>query len=360
MGRRAVDTTISLIVSVVVMSVLVYFFVYAVANVPVENSKRDSEETGELKDNSSDSKEAELPLCPRKPEFFITKVKVNTTPVTDFAELNRAFPDMLPGGRFVPKNCKSRQKTAVLFPYRDRERNLFLVLNNLIPFLMQQNIEFQVFIVEQAPWFDFNKCMIINIGFVEALKQGNFDCFAIHDTDFVPKDFRNYYYCGNQPRHMVVDRSDRAKRGLGYYRYFGGAILVSREQWENINGCSNQYWGWGNEDDDMYMRFIAEGYTITRYPIKIGAYLAFEHETQSKNMNRKELFGSNTERMHEEGLNTVKYEVLKYNKTNVVTWMMVNPYKPNDTDSAQAQEDAKAAARAAGEAEAAEAAQVLV
>lgn len=53
-------------------------------------------------------------------------------------------------------------------------------------------------------------------------------------------------------------------------------------------------------------------------------------------MCRKELFGSNTERMHEEGLNTVKYKVLKYNETNVVTWIMVDPYKPNDTDTGAA------------------------
>ena len=33
-------------------------------------------------------------------------------------------------------------------------------------------------------------------------------------------------------------------------------------------------------------RFQAEGYTIERYPIKIGAYLTFEHETQIKNMKR--------------------------------------------------------------------------
>lgn len=329
--RRALESTMGLVVSVFMSSVLVYFMVYSVANVPVHTSKRELE--GEVEMEKKNTSSVELPWCPKKPEFFISKVRINATPV-DFEELNRKFPQMEPGGIFHPQKCKARNRTAVIFPYRDRERNLFLVLNNLIPFLMAQNLDFQVFIVEQVPWFDFNKCMIINIGFKEALKAGNFDCFAIHDTDFVPKDYRNYYYCGQQPRHMVVDRSDRAKRGLGYYRYFGGAILVSREQWENINGCSNQYWGWGNEDDDMYMRFIAEGYSIERYPIKIGAYLAFEHETQSKNMKRKELFGSNTERMHEEGLNTVKYNVLKTNMTNFATWMMVDPYKPNNTNSA--------------------------
>ena len=79
--------------------------------------------------------------------------------------------------------------------------------------LQRYSIIIILFKYPQVPWFDFNKCMIINIGFVEALKVNDFDCFAIHDTDFVPKDYRNYYYCGQQPRHMVVDRSDRAKRG---------------------------------------------------------------------------------------------------------------------------------------------------
>jgi hypothetical protein len=63
----------------------------------------------------------------------------------------------------------------------------------------------------------------------------------------------------------------------------------------------------------------------------------FEFEFEFfKTCYRKELFGSNTERMHEEGLNTVKYEIVKYNNYNVVTWMMVNPYKPNNTDSGAA------------------------
>lgn len=57
---------------------------------------------------------------------------------------------MQPGGIFKPKHCRARAKTAVIFPYRDRERNLLLVLLNLIPFMMAQNLEFQIFVVEQV------------------------------------------------------------------------------------------------------------------------------------------------------------------------------------------------------------------
>lgn len=52
---------------------------------------------------------------------------------------------------------------------------------------------------------------------------------------------------------------------------------------------------------------------------------------------RKELFGSNIDRMHEEGLNTLQYKVVKRNHTNVAMWMMVDPYKPNGTEIADAQ-----------------------
>ena len=70
MGRRAVDTTISLIVSVFLVSVMMYFLVYSVANVPVKTNKRDLESEDGASNSSNNSKADELPLCPRKPEFF--------------------------------------------------------------------------------------------------------------------------------------------------------------------------------------------------------------------------------------------------------------------------------------------------
>ena len=70
MGRRAVDTTISLIVSVFLVSVLMYLLVYSVTNVPVKTSKRDLESEEGANNSSNSSNIGELPLCPRKPEFF--------------------------------------------------------------------------------------------------------------------------------------------------------------------------------------------------------------------------------------------------------------------------------------------------
>ena len=70
MARRAVDTTISLIVSVFLVSVLMYFMVYSVANVPISKSKRELSDVDLSADNATAATDGELPLCPRKPEFF--------------------------------------------------------------------------------------------------------------------------------------------------------------------------------------------------------------------------------------------------------------------------------------------------
>jgi len=46
--------------------------------------------------------------------------------------------------------------------------------------------------------------MLMNVGFVEALKLYSYDCFIFHDVDLVPEDDRNLYTCPEQPRHMSV------------------------------------------------------------------------------------------------------------------------------------------------------------
>ena len=38
---------------------------------------------------------------------------------------------------------------------------------------------------------------------------------------------------------------------LPYSQYFGGVVLISREDFEKANGYSNEYWGYGFEDLDL-------------------------------------------------------------------------------------------------------------
>lgn len=50
----------------------------------------------------------------------------------------------------------------------------------------------------------FNRAALFNVGFVEALKLGDFDCFVFSDVDLLPEDDRNYYGCPTSPLHMSI------------------------------------------------------------------------------------------------------------------------------------------------------------
>ena len=39
-----------------------------------------------------------------------------------------------------------------------------------------------------------------------------------------------------------------------YTTIFGGVIAFKPNEWRAINGFSNQYFGWGGEDDDLFHR----------------------------------------------------------------------------------------------------------
>ena len=36
----------------------------------------------------------------------------------------------------------------------------------------------------------------------------------------------------------------------------GGVMAFTQSQYEAVNGFSNEYWGWGCEDDDMFVRIV--------------------------------------------------------------------------------------------------------
>ena len=52
------------------------------------------------------------------------------------------------GGRHKPSNCLARHKVAIIIPYRDREVHLKIFLQNIHPFLMSQQLDYAIFVVE--------------------------------------------------------------------------------------------------------------------------------------------------------------------------------------------------------------------
>lgn len=89
---------------------------------------------------------------------------------------------------------------------------------------MKQQIEYGIFLIEQVAEGLFNRAALMNIGYVESQKLGDWDCFIFHDIDLLPLDDRNLYNCPDQPRHMSV-----AVDTMGFKYVYSNKVPTKRE-----------------------------------------------------------------------------------------------------------------------------------
>jgi hypothetical protein len=187
-----------------------------------------------------------LNQCPKMPPNLVGPIEVDTS-VDELEVVEKILsPKVQSGGRYKPTDCRARDRVAIVIPYRDRKQHLPILLKNLHPFLMKQQIDYGIYIVEQSAEGSFNRAKLMNIGFVEALKVYDWDCFIFHDVDLLPMDDRNLYNCPTQPRHMSV-AIDTFKFQLPYSSIFGGVSSMTTKQFKSVNGFSNSYFGWGGK-----------------------------------------------------------------------------------------------------------------
>ena len=70
--------------------------------------------------------------------------------VRTLEEIAKSNPSLELGGHFRPKNCLPEQKIAIIVPFRGREDQLKIFLNNMHPFLMCQQLDYKIFVIEQV------------------------------------------------------------------------------------------------------------------------------------------------------------------------------------------------------------------
>jgi hypothetical protein len=217
-----------------------------------------------------------------------------------------------------PLTFAGDQRLTIVIPYRDRQAHLRELLPELAAVLAAQNIAAKVLVVEQPAGDLFNRGKLINIGMHYA--RGYTDYFCIHDVDAVPvvADYR----CPSQPLrlvHRIVGPQGEAQRAE---HYFSGAVSVRTEQAFAANGFSNEYRGWGKEDDDFFFRLLLAGCTC--YYDTHGVYRDLPNPGHQQvqrragklpphvviNRRRRSQFLRGLLDPAEDGLSTLQYEVL--------------------------------------------------
>ncbi|XP_049875926.1 beta-1,4-N-acetylgalactosaminyltransferase bre-4-like [Pectinophora gossypiella] len=255
--------------------------------------------------------------------FVKEMMTLNTTRIQ--VSLDEVFPMVQSGGYYKPPDCHSKHKVAILVPYRNRTRNLTVFLFNIHPFLMNQKLEYRIFVIEQVGFGKFNKGRLFNAGFKEMKKYGEWKCVVFHDVDLLPLSGRILYTCPSFPRHMssaVIDRT--AHTNASSPILFGGVTAMTLEHYEKANGHSNMYWGWGGEDYDMFWRLRAAGIPVVRYNKTVARYLALPHGRERVNPLRYRLLRTAIDRWQEEGLADLEYRVETCFNRHLFTHIRVN------------------------------------
>uniref|UniRef100_H2ZPW8 glucosylceramide beta-1,4-galactosyltransferase n=2 Tax=Ciona savignyi TaxID=51511 RepID=H2ZPW8_CIOSA len=247
-------------------------------------------------------------ICPEKFPEMKGIVKVNMTELP-LSQVNAKYSSIVhTGGRWEPNDCVARWNVAFLIPFRNRHEHLPILFRHLLPILIKQRIKFSFYVINQEGNYLFNRASLLNIGFLEAMKIDQYDCFIFHDIDHIPENDRNYY-CTGMPR-LFAEQLDIHGYRLEYEDFFGGVNGVTTQQFKNVNGFSNQFWGWGGEDDDFYTRIKHHGYNVSRPPHNYGRYqsISLHHTQEVQFLGRFGRLKHSVERNFIDGLNSLKYD----------------------------------------------------
>jgi N-terminal region of glycosyl transferase group 7 len=163
--------------------------------------------------------------CPAIPPTLLGPISIEQPPETFSLYVNSSFhSNVQHGGSSSPTTCVARHKVAIIVPYRDRWSILEHFLFHTHRMLQRQQLEYRVYVCEQA--FDkiFNKGIVMNGCFKEILKlEPDTPCFIMHDVDLLSIDDRNMYSCPANPRHLSVS-IDKFHFYLPYKELVGGVL----------------------------------------------------------------------------------------------------------------------------------------
>jgi len=214
-------------------------------------------------------------------------------------------------------NCKPKpnSKVAIIICYRDRETQLKFFLLYMLPIFIRQNLEFKIYVIEQAGNTIFNRAKLFNVGYEIAKSEYKWDCYTFHDVDLILENDKMSYRCDKQnPRHLSVAVSTFNYR-LPYEGIFGGITQMTGAIFETVNGYPNNFWGWGGEDDVMYSR-VKRFYDIKRPPKELARYKMYTHvheKSNAKNPKRVQMLkeeNRNRTLQKINGLSNLEYKVL--------------------------------------------------
>ncbi|KJE98139.1 beta1,4-galactosyltransferase 7 [Capsaspora owczarzaki ATCC 30864] len=272
------------------------------------------------------------------------------------------------------KLAQPQHHLAVVIPFRDRHDELMAIIPALSRFLTRQQVGFTIWIVNQVDGLRFNRGALINVGFLYATGRrvwpgfppilgGGKDnpadvgippgekgggrtespalnplfaepasgCrpkvatyFAMHDVDLIPlHSLLRYFYPGSDKRAYHVSPPHLHPK-YHYRDFVGGILIASNGLFNAINGMSNNFWGWGREDDELFKRLQEAEVVIAAPDVKIAPEQAFRHNHDNRRVRDRNYTREQVEMLRQRdsvsGLNSVLFNTTAGRRLSVDGW----------------------------------------
>lgn len=150
------------------------------------------------------------------------------------------------------------KRLSIVVPYRNRKKQLEDFLSYMESYFCSHNISGHIIISEQSDNLPFNRGALKNAGARLALESSDAICF--HDVDLLPENAD--YFFSSQPMVMIgktIDQKGNTTNQYDFTHFFGGVVIFESDKVNIINGYSNNFWGWGMEDDNLLFRCLFSG-----------------------------------------------------------------------------------------------------
>lgn len=126
------------------------------------------------------------------------------------------------------------KKLAIVVPYSNRLEDLYTFVGHMEYFL-KDKVDYEIHFIEQIDadvYFNYGK--LCNIG--ADITSKNCDYYVFHDIDILPKQESCNYEFEHYPTHLCPNLKP-------YPHWIGGAFKITKKDFTEINGFSNDYWG---------------------------------------------------------------------------------------------------------------------
>jgi hypothetical protein len=194
---------------------------------------------------------------------------------------------------------KNKYKNIVfIVPVRNRDSQIRVFENHMCSFWNtydSNETKLLIWFINQVNDWSFSRGWLFNVG-LDLFWSRNMssECITIHDVDLLPHGDIPYSDC-LLPTHLYPRLNEETKEII-YPSYSGGVFVANALDWKKINGMSNEFRGWGGEDDEMFERWkkqkLTFDYKSPHRPKKLRGYF----ETNTIDHFRKEIISTEYEK----------------------------------------------------------------